>query len=147
MLQEMYSDIPSIFDVRFRWVSMTPFGSPVVPEVNMISARSSGSMSTCFRLGQTLNGGFQLLEGDFRDPQVHISFGSGPGRERQFRVCPGYHPCDVVVSAAKVQGDQYDSRSNTPEENEHPVGRVGAPQDDLVPLRQAPALEEGCNLA
>ena len=35
-----------MFAVRFRWVSMTPFGSPVVPDVNMISARSPGSTST-----------------------------------------------------------------------------------------------------
>ena len=44
--QEMYWDTPSIFAVRLRWVSITPFGSPVVPEVNMISARSCGWMST-----------------------------------------------------------------------------------------------------
>ena len=31
---------------RFWWVSITPLGSPVVPEVNMISARSSGAIST-----------------------------------------------------------------------------------------------------
>ena len=48
----MYWDIPSMFAVRFRWVSMTPFGSPVVPEVNMISARSSGAMSTCSGWGK-----------------------------------------------------------------------------------------------
>ena len=51
-LQTMYWDIPSMFAVRFRWVIITPFGSPVVPEVNMISARSSGAMSTCSGWGR-----------------------------------------------------------------------------------------------
>ena len=32
--------------VMLRWVSMTPFGSPVVPDVNITSARSSRPMST-----------------------------------------------------------------------------------------------------
>ena len=45
--QVMYWEMPSMLAVRFRCVSMTPLGSPVVPDVNIISARSSGSMSTC----------------------------------------------------------------------------------------------------
>ena len=45
-LQEMHWIIPSIFAVRLRCVSITPFGSPVVPDVNMISARSLGAMFT-----------------------------------------------------------------------------------------------------
>ena len=36
----------SRFERRFLCVSITPFGSPVVPDVNMISARPSGSSST-----------------------------------------------------------------------------------------------------
>ena len=36
---------------------------------------------------------------------------------------------------------------HTAEEDEHPMGRVGAPEDDLVPLCESSALEEGCNLA
>ena len=99
------------------------------------------------RLGQTLDGGFQLLEGNFGDPQVNLVLRSEPRRERQFRFCPGYDPGNVVGRAAKVQGDQYDSRPDTPEENEHPVGRVGSPQDDLVPHCQAPALEKGRDLS
>jgi len=30
----------STLEIRLRWVSITPLGSPVVPEVYMISARS-----------------------------------------------------------------------------------------------------------
>ena len=45
--QVMYWVMPSMLAVRFRCVSITPLGSPVVPDVNMISARSSGSMATC----------------------------------------------------------------------------------------------------
>ena len=44
--QVMYWEMPSMFAVRFRCVSITPLGSPVVPDVNMISARSSGATST-----------------------------------------------------------------------------------------------------
>ncbi len=32
-------------DARLRWVSIAPFGSPVVPLVNRTSTRSSGPMS------------------------------------------------------------------------------------------------------
>ena len=42
----------SRLDSRFLWVNITPFGSPVVPEVNIISATSSvftGASSTGFR--------------------------------------------------------------------------------------------------
>ena len=33
-----------LFDTMLRWLSMTPFGSPVLPEVKTISASSSGSV-------------------------------------------------------------------------------------------------------
>jgi len=35
----------SMFDRMLRWVSMTPFGMPVLPLEKMIVARSSGSES------------------------------------------------------------------------------------------------------
>ena len=33
-----------LFDTMLRWLSMTPLGSPVLPEVNTISASPSGSV-------------------------------------------------------------------------------------------------------
>ena len=42
----MTSRTDSRLDSRLRWVSITPLASPVVPEVNMISARSSPASST-----------------------------------------------------------------------------------------------------
>ena len=145
--QEMYWDTPSMFAVRFRWVSMTPFGSPVVPDVNMISARSCGPMSTFSGSGKPAMAPSSSLERYLRDAQVHLRLWSEPRREGQLRLRSGYDPCDVVGRAAKVEGDEDDSRPQTAEEEEHPVGGVRPPEDDLVPLRQSPALEEGCNLA
>src|SRR5438046_943973 len=34
--------IDRTFDMKFAWVSITPFGSPVVPDLYIIVARSSG---------------------------------------------------------------------------------------------------------
>ena len=99
------------------------------------------------RFGQTGDSAFQLLERYLRDSEVRLLFRREPRREGQFRFRPGHDPCDVVGRAAKVEGDHDDSRPQTAEEDEHPVGRVRAPEDDLVPFRQSPALEEGCNLA
>ena len=33
-----------VLDTMFRWLSITPLGSPVLPEVNTISAIASGSV-------------------------------------------------------------------------------------------------------
>ncbi len=47
------SSVPCVLKARFPWLSITPFGSPVVPEVYMIVARSSvvsqESVSCCKR--------------------------------------------------------------------------------------------------
>ena len=140
----MYWEIPSMLAVRFRWVSMTPFGSPVVPEVNMISTRSSGCNVHVRGWGHVGDGFFQLLEGNLRDAVVDVSFRSETLEVKaSFGLGARDYPLNVVGRAAEVEGNDDDAGSHAPEEDEHPVGGVWSPEDYLVSLCQAAALEQG----
>ena len=94
------------------------------------------------RVGEAGYGRLKLLEGNLRDVEVQLSFRSEAGSEGHLGVGAGYDPGDVVGRAAKVQGDENDSRSQATEEGQHPVGRVGPPEDGLVPFAEPSALEE-----
>ena len=146
MSQVMYWEMPSMLAVRLRWVSITPFGSPVVPEVNMISTRSSGAISTGEGDWQVTDSELQLLEGDLRQAKVQAVLGGEARREGQFGCDSGDDALDVVRRAAQVQGHGDDARSEAAEEDEHPLRRVRPPDDDLVALGQSPALQEGRHL-
>ena len=120
-----------------------PLGSPVVPDVNMISARSLFVDGDGIRVGKARYGRLELLEGNLRDVEVHLSLGRETGGEGHLGVGARYDPGDVVGRAAKVQGHENDARSQAAEEGQDPVGRVGAPEDGLVSLAESLALEEG----
>ena len=96
--------MPSMFAVRLRWVIITPLGSPVVPDVNMISARSLLSMgmgSGSGRPDMAASSSSKVISGTRRST-------SPLGVRREVKAMLGvgarYDPGDVVGRAAKVQG-------------------------------------------
>ena len=95
------------------------------------------------RLGQATDGDLKLLEGDFGQAKVDVVLGGVAGREGQLRGNPRDDALDVVRGAAEVERHRDDARPQTAEEDEHPLRRVRAPDDDLVSLSQSPALEKG----
>ena len=104
-------------------------------------------MGIGFGGGEVGYGQLQLFEGDLRDAEVDIPLGCEAGGEGELGLGAGYDAGYVVGSAAKVKGYQDNPCPEASEECEDPVGRIGTPEDDLISLTQATALEEGGDAA
>ena len=77
-----------------------------------------------------------------RGVQLHAAPGGEGRREGQLRLGAGDDLLHVVRLAAQVQGHGHHSRPDASEEDDHPVGGVGAPDDCPVALLQAAGLEQ-----
>ncbi len=121
---------------------MAPFGSPVVPLVKTISARSAAATAAdgtrsgaSSRVGQ----GFDPDDGQAEGPSAGRRLSAG---EHEASAGPLCHAASEVLGMTHVERYGYAAKVGSRQEGDDPLRPVDRPDDDPVALRDA-CLGEG----